>query len=369
MLLVIPLVLIVVITVADLRAPAGVHLGPALVVAPAITGSFAGPRLTGAVGVLAMAGQVIIAVFRGGITTTNHLVQIATLAVLSVLIVCFCLVREQRGRQLAQVRSVADAAQHVLLWPLPERVGPLRIACLYLAAEEEARIGGDLYAATRTQGGVRVMIGDVRGKGLPAIGEAAILLGAFREAAHQHTSLSALAAALERSIDHYEAERVESDGDEGEHFATALLLEIPDESSATQVISCGHPPPLLLTPDHSVSSMSLHPAPPLGVAPTAMEDPTLDVVSFRPGDTLLLYTDGVIEARDRDGSFYPLAERVARWTDSSPEVLLHQIRRDLLAHVGGRLGDDAALVAIHRPPTSQPGHRVGKIIHAGGSRH
>ncbi|MFH8380247.1 PP2C family protein-serine/threonine phosphatase [Kitasatospora sp. NPDC018058] len=368
-LLVIPLVLIVVITVVDLHAPADVHLGPALVIAPAITASFAGPRLTGAMAVLALAAQVIIGVFHGGLTTTNHLVQIVTLAVLSVLVVCFCLVRERRERQLAKVRSVSEAAQHVLLWPLPEQIGPLQISCLYLAAEEEARIGGDLYAATRTEDGVRVMIGDVRGKGLPAVGEAAILLGAFREAAHQHTNLPALAAALEHSISRYQAEFATPDGDVGEHFATVLLLEIPDGSSATQMISCGHPPPLLLTPDHSVSPLSLHPSPPLGVAETTAADHSPDVVAFQAGDTLLLYTDGVIEARDHDGDFYPLAERTARWTDSSPDVLLHHVRRDLLAHVGGRLDDDAALVAIHRPPTPHPGHRLGKAVHTGDSRH
>jgi len=80
----------------------------------------------------------------------NVLVQILALAVLSALMVFLCVVRERRRRQLAQVCLVAEAAQHVLLWPLPERIGPLTIACLYLAAEDEAQIGGDLYAATRS---------------------------------------------------------------------------------------------------------------------------------------------------------------------------------------------------------------------------
>jgi serine phosphatase RsbU (regulator of sigma subunit) len=113
--------------------------------------------------------------------------------------------------------------------------------------------------------------------------------------------------------------------------------------------SCGHPPPLLLTPGNAVTVPSLHPSPPLGVYGTA--EHTLDVFSFEPGDTLLLYTDGVVEARDAHGRFYPLADRVARWTDNSPETLMHHLRRDLLAHAGGRLGDDAALIALHRTVT------------------
>ncbi|MDF2255129.1 PP2C family protein-serine/threonine phosphatase [Streptantibioticus ferralitis] len=366
--LMVPLVLIVVITLADIRTPTDVHLGPALVIAPAITASFAGPRLTGLIGALALAAQVIIGVFHGGLTTTNHLVQIATLGVLSVLVVFLCAVRERRSAQLAQVRSVAEAAQHVLLWPLPELIGPLRIACLYLAAEDEAQIGGDLYAATRIDGGVRVMIGDVRGKGLAAIGEAALLLGAFREAAHQHTTLPELAAALEQSVSRYLTD-FEPEDEAGERFATTLLLEIPDDDNITRMTSCGHPPPLLLSPGSAVTVPSLHPAPPLGVGAMGPSGYSLDVFSFEPGDTLLLYTDGVVEARDPSGAFYPFVERAAQWTESNPETLLHHVRRDLLAHAGGRLDDDAALIAVHRTPTAHSAHHRGKVIHADGFRH
>lgn len=192
------------------------------------------------------------------------MVQLVTIAVLSVLVVFLSAVRERRSRQLAQVRSVAEAAQHVLLWPLPNRIGPLQVACLYLAAEDEAQIGGDLYAATRTEHGTRVMIGDVRGKGLPAIGEAALLLGAFREAAHQHTTLPTLAAGLEQSVARYLAD-FEPEDEAGERFATTLLLEIPDEDPITGLTSCGHPPPLLLRPGEAVTVI-VHPAPPLGWA-------------------------------------------------------------------------------------------------------
>ncbi|MFE9453711.1 PP2C family protein-serine/threonine phosphatase [Streptomyces sp. NPDC006739] len=357
-LLLLPVAFIVVITVVDLRTPENVHLGPALVIAPALTLSFAGPRTTAFVGALAVAAQVVIAVFHGGLGSTNHLVQIVALTVLSVLLVVYGTVRERRRAQLAQVRTVAEAAQHVLMWPLPEQIGPLRIASLYLAAEDEAQIGGDLYATTRTDDAVRVLIGDVRGKGLSAIGEAALLLGAFRESAHRHTTLPGLAGTLEQSVNRYTAD-FEPPEEVGERFATALLVEIPDRDPVTRMTSCGHPPPLLLSPGHAVSVPSLHPSPPLGVYERA--EYTLDVFSFEPGDTLLLYTDGVVEARDARGRFYPLTERVARWTDDSPEALMHHIRRDLLAHAGGRLDDDAALIALHRTPAPsqrrQRGHR------------
>ncbi|MGW1002657.1 PP2C family protein-serine/threonine phosphatase [Streptomyces sp. NPDC002520] len=352
-----PIALIVVITVVDVRTPTEIHLGPALVIAPALTPSFAGPRTTAFVGVLAVAAQTLIAFTHGGVATTNHIVQIITLVVLSAMCVVYSVVRQRRLAQLAQVRTVAEAAQHVLMWPLPEQIGPLRIASLYLAAEDEAQIGGDLYAATQYDEGIRVLIGDVRGKGLPAIGEAALLLGAFRESAHRHVELTDLAATLDQSITRYAAE-LEPAEEAGERFATVLLVEIPDHSPITLMTSCGHPPPLLLSPGNAVTVPSLHPAPPLGVHGSA--EHTLDVFSFEPGDTLLLYTDGVVEARDVHGRFYPLTDRVARWTDNSPEALMHHLRRDLLAHAGGRLGDDAALIALHRTATTDRRRRHGR---------
>ncbi|MFF9348946.1 PP2C family protein-serine/threonine phosphatase [Streptomyces sp. NPDC014734] len=369
------------ITVLDILAPEDIQLGPLLVIAPALTASFAGPVLTGAIGVLAVAAQAFIVERLGVLDTRNAFVQITALAVLTVLVVFFCLIRERRGRQLAQVRSVAEAAQHVLLWPLPERIGPLRVASLYLAAEDEALIGGDLYAATRVEGGTRMLIGDVRGKGLAAVGEAAVLLGAFREASHQQTGLPELAAALERSVSRYQDD-FETEGEAGEPFVTALLLEIPDEGRVGRMTSCGHPPPLLLGPGHSVAVPDLHPAPPLGVGGLAPTCHSVDVVAFEDGDTLLLYTDGVIEARDRDGAFYPFAERASRWTECAPDVLLHHLRHDLLAHAGGRLGDDAAVIAIRRQPVTAAAHQpVAAAAHQlvksvrpgtarpGGSRH
>ncbi|MGW3173624.1 SpoIIE family protein phosphatase, partial [Streptomyces sp. NPDC001153] len=86
------------------------------------------------------------------------------------------------------------------------------------------------------------------------------------------------------------------------------------------------------------------------------------------GDMLLLYTDGVTEARSPKGAFYPLTERAASAPTSGPEALLRHIHRDLLEHVGHEPGDDAALLAIerygahhlHRPhTTARPldGHR------------
>ncbi|MEY9843624.1 hypothetical protein ABH940_000685 [Streptacidiphilus sp. BW17] len=200
LLLLLPLALMALIAASDIVAPADIHLGPLLVVAPAITASFAGPRATAAIGALAVAALVSIGIARDAITTENLQVQIASLFAISVFIVVFVRVRERRFRELERVRSVSEAAQQVLLRPLPTRAGPLRIASAYHAATVDAHVGGDLYASARTQEGTRLVIGDVRGKGLETLGDAAVLLGAFHAAAHRQAPLPELATSLEDSV-------------------------------------------------------------------------------------------------------------------------------------------------------------------------
>ncbi|MFF1637582.1 PP2C family protein-serine/threonine phosphatase [Streptomyces sp. NPDC058246] len=345
----IPLALIVVITVVDIRSPTDVHLGPLLVIAPALTASVAGPRVTALVGALAVAAQVFVAALHGGLTTTNHVAQIIALAVLSALVVFVCQVRERRARELSRARSVAETAQLVLLRPPPRRIGPLRVAWLYLAAEDETQIGGDLFAVSRaTHASTRVIIGDVRGKGLASIGEASVLLGAFREGAHRYTTLPELAAALEVSVCRDLEDVADTEHDPGEHFITALVLDLSDHDPHGEMINCGHPPPLLLH-DHEVTVLhARHPMPPLGMCevPAAGHHP--DQFAFEAGDILLLYTDGVIEARSPAGAFYPLAERVASFPRSTPDALLRHIHADLVTHIGDQPADDAALLAIER---------------------
>ncbi|MFB7613320.1 PP2C family protein-serine/threonine phosphatase [Kitasatospora sp. NPDC056181] len=365
---VLALALILAITVVDILAPPDIHLGPLLIVAPALTASFAGARATTVIALLALAALTFIGIQRDGLYTANHETQLGAQVAVSALIVGLRVLRDRHERELAQVRSVSEAAQRVLLRPLPDRIGPLHLASVYLAAEAEAQVGGDLYAAARTATGTRLLVGDVRGKGLSSLGDAALLLGAFRAAAHLHAELPELATYLDGSVcwdlaqlgEQNRLRRAvagavpgpEGDGpatdDSSESFITAVILDIPDDGSVLRLIDCGHPPPLLLHADGITTLGARHPAPPLGLgelAPTAYE---VEVFPFVPGDRLLIYTDGVIEARDAERRFYPLTERVTAWRDDRPTALLGHLRRDLLAHVGGRLDDDAAIVVVER---------------------
>lgn len=148
-------------------------------------------------------------------------------------------VRLQREEILLQVRLVADAAQKVLLRPLPRRIENVEMESLYLAAQEQARIGGDFYEAAGTRYGVRLLIGDVRGKGLSAVGAASAVINCFREAAYDEPDLRGIIHRLETSIARHSAAFPTQD--RPEHFATALIAEIPRGGGHVRLLNCGHP--------------------------------------------------------------------------------------------------------------------------------
>ncbi|MGX4690679.1 SpoIIE family protein phosphatase [Streptomyces sp. JNUCC 63] len=354
-LLALPLGLIATIVLTDVLAPS-FPLGPSLlIVAPALTASFASTLITGAIAALAVAGMLVIGLQGGHLLggTMSFGSQLIALLVVSVIVTVFRCLRERHARELALVRTVSETTQRVVLRPLPRRIGPLRVASMYLAAQEQALLGGDLYAAIRTPTGTRLIIGDVMGKGLTAIGDAALLLGAFREAAHRQATLPDLAAYLDHSVCWHLADPTECEK-AGECFITAVILDIPDALPHLHMVSCGHPSPLRLRGRQATALHATRPAPPLGLGELTAAAYHVDTFTLEPEDLLLLHTDGVIEARDPAGVFYPLAERVVSWAPESPSALVHHLRTDLLAHVGGHLADDAAAIAVQRSPRPAP---------------
>ncbi|PJN33502.1 hypothetical protein CG747_41760 [Streptomyces sp. CB02959] len=253
-------------------------------------------------------------------------------------------VRLQRERTLFQVRLVADAAQQVVLSPMPRRFGSIEIESLYLAAAAEARIGGDFYEVVDTRYGVRLLIGDVRGKGLPAVGAAAAIVNSFREAAYSEADMVSVARRLDASSSRYNA----AFPHEGpvERFATALLAEMPHGGRHIEILNCGHPTPLLLNHGGVRTLEPTAPSPLLNLAELIGDHYTIDTFDFSPGDLLLLYTDGVTEARARDGEFFPLASWMRRQPPTPPHELLTTLHHDLLRYSKGRLDDDIAALAV-----------------------
>ncbi|NUR87372.1 MAG: serine/threonine-protein phosphatase [Nonomuraea sp.] len=319
--------------------------GPSLGFLPLLTlgptfGSVSGSvRRTALIGLTAIALCIPLASYSHVLFTWQNNVTIATIVAVTGASMLASRLRMRRERELADVRLVAETAQRVLLRPVARRAGDLRIALSYTSATAEAQIGGDLYEVVTTPYGVRLLIGDVQGKGLGAVETAAWVLGAFREAAYDEPDLTLVSERVERSLTRHLG---------GESFVTAILAEV--SAGEIALLNCGHPPPLVLRGDGvACPAQPKEEGLPLGLGPLGPPRPEPDRVRFAEGDRLLFFTDGVIEARDRAGTFYPLEERAHLLDgDADPQAALDTLRADLLEHVGGPLLDDAAMLLLVR---------------------
>lgn len=350
-----PAVVMAIVTVVDVTAGPGVGFLPLVSLGPAFAGLIGTWRRTALTGAVALLLCVGLGLYDGQLGTRRGYTAMSSVAGVTAAGVVAAVMRGRREAELASVRSIAEVAQRVLLRPVPRSAGCLRVAVSYTSAVAEARIGGDLYEVVASPYGVRVIVGDVQGKGLAAVETAAVVLGAFREAAHDAEDLSALGARLERSV----AREVN-----GEKFVTAVLAEVRGQDREVVFLNCGHPAPLLVRPYGSVefpepSSYAL----PLGLGMHGGNPPQPFRVRFVPGEQLLLYTDGVTEARDGAGHFYPLGERASLLHDPDAQGALEALREDVVRHAAGPLHDDAAMLLLrYQGNGSLAGHLMGQDV-------
>ncbi|AEW94265.1 MULTISPECIES: PP2C family protein-serine/threonine phosphatase [Streptomycetaceae] len=361
-----PLLAVMAVCVADILVGPNHFLAPLMVVAPALavaTTTWRRTLVVGAVGGLAQAVLV-----RYDATLTSHDRRIlAGMAVGYLTVVLFSAYgawwRELRSRQFQAVVSVAEAAQRALLRPPGPRVGGLRLAVRYSSAADAAQIGGDLYAVLDTPYGVRVLIGDVRGKGLDAVQTSAVVLGAFREAAYDEDELTGVARRVDASV-----ARHVPDGE----FTTALFAEFPGGEGAPagneiEMLHYGHVPGLKVAPDATVTTLEPpEPWVPLGLTRFVTGAPVPWRVPLSPDDVLVLCTDGVVEARGHaDGEFYPLAERIGPLVAGAAddlEAAVEQVSADLLEFTAGTRTDDSVLLLLARGRPAVSG--VTGVAHA-----
>ncbi|MEN3358605.1 MAG: hypothetical protein V7637_2587 [Mycobacteriales bacterium] len=236
----------------------------------------------------------------------------------------------RRELTLHRISLVAEAAQATIVRPIPSRLGSLTFATIYRSAAEEAQVGGDAYAAVAYPGGVRLLIADVRGKGLEAVGLAADVLASFREFAPGSALLVEVARHLENAI---------VPGLADEDFVTALLVDFTADEIG--LVSCGHPWPLLRR-DGAVTEIAIErPSPPLGLG----IQPRLQTHPFTFGDQLFVFTDGLVEARDRHGAYFdPISVIRDLPAGEPPRETLDRLLASLDEHAGSRLSDDLAVV-------------------------
>ncbi|MGW0737275.1 PP2C family protein-serine/threonine phosphatase [Streptomyces sp. NPDC002851] len=343
-----PGLLIVIGLVSALLTPPRFTAAPLFSAAPLIAAPFFGLAatvLTGVAATVSVLGLQLYYDTMGRPQELTELVNVVTVAALAVLI---NVVVRHRGAKLASARYIAEAAQRAVLPEPAERIGGLEVAARYEAAQADTFVGGDLYAVQDTPHGVRLIVGDVRGKGLGAVEAVAVVIGAFREAAEQEATLEAVAQRLERALAREGVRRGGLDDFEG--FTTAVLAEIPHDLEAVRLINRGHPEPLLLCADGAVRVLTPgEPALPLGMVDLGAWPDRADQAVLPGGGTLLFYTDGLSEARDEAGMFYDPAVRLEGRLFSGPAALLETLAEEVREHSGGGMTDDMALLAVTRP--------------------
>ncbi|MFD7230401.1 PP2C family protein-serine/threonine phosphatase [Streptomyces sp. NPDC059881] len=342
-----PLIAVAVDLIAEVAVRGREPVSFMLIAVPPLAAATRGPRGTALSTVVCLGLQMWMAAIRPGHFAEQHHVAVysATL-VIGIASVALSWQRERTRRHLVRAHSVAEAMQRVLLRPMPDRLGPVRAAAYYEAGEGGTLVGGDLYDVCETPFGVRAIIGDVRGKGLDAVQTVAAVLGSFRVSAHEWRSLSSLAERLELSI-----ARNSPGGDDGdpELFVTALVLEFPPEGGEVRIVDRGHPSPIVVGP---LGARRLVTAPglPLGLGALSPDGDDTTVHPLGPGEVLVVHTDGVSEARDAKGVFYPVLERLGERfggePSPDPEAVVSFVRSDTERWSAQSDNDDQAVLAL-----------------------
>jgi serine/threonine protein phosphatase PrpC len=201
--------------------------------------------------------------------------------------------------------------------------------------------GGDALDYAVDDDVLHVGVFDAMGHGLAAAGVAAFALSAYRHSRRRGCGLLETYAAMDDAVrDQFPDER----------YVTAVIAQLDLETGRLTWISAGHPPPLIIRDGRLARTLSAPPATPLGI-PLRGPRPVLAEESFEPGDLLLLYTDGLTEARHPDGQMFTVAglaefiEREAAAGQTAPETL-RRLRHAIVDRQPGQLKDDATAVLV-----------------------
>ncbi|MFD3651939.1 PP2C family protein-serine/threonine phosphatase [Streptomyces sp. NPDC058620] len=342
------------VVVLDYLTGADLQVIPLLVVAPALASVFCSVRQTVSVAVWITAVVVVSRVLMGG-TFWGLALSIGFTVLACGLGVASCVARIRHAVEIARLRTAAGALQRQILRPLPVLTDQVFAHGLYEPIEEDRLVGGDIYEVVESPHGTRVIIGDVQGKGLAAMGTGIAVLGAFREAAIREPTLTGVAGALEDAVVRHNASSAQTG--ETERFVTALVLGF-DADGRVEAVNCGHIAPRLLHHGETWVVRLRRTSVPLGMADLSSEARAAEWFDVPSGATLLVCTDGVTEARDASGAFYPLDDRLARWASRGPREVLDALSTDLEAFTGGVRRDDIAVLALRGVPVRR-GQRPG----------
>lgn len=243
----------------------------------------------------------------------------------------------KRGRSM----TLAASMQWDLLPPLTLRAGHAVVAGLLEPAYEVAGDGFD-YAVNGER--VDVAVFDGMGHGIGSTLMTTLAMGTYRHQRRERQSLATTSGVIDRAVAQQFA---------GEAFVTGLLARLDAASGQLEICCAGHPAPLLLRGRQVVGELTCPASLPWGLddqPPDGVGESTT-VVTLQPGDIVVLYTDGMVEGRNRDGREFgverlgDLLEREAA-SGRLPEEVLRRLVRTVVEHQGGMLRDDATAVLM-----------------------
>ena len=231
--------------------------------------------------------------------------------------------------------EVAKLAQRAIMRISPPEAEGVDAAVRYHSASTEANIGGDAYEALLTPFGLRVLVADARGKGMPAVLSSAVAVGAFREWAFVEEDLGGLLTRMNASVGREVAD---------EDFVTALVAEFRDD--VLRYACAGHPLPVLLR-DGKAAELPNDRVPPLSLIADECP-PVVSEQRMRKDDVVLMFSDGLADSRNERGDFFEVSQSLLRVAEHAADVeeCADGVLRELRDFVEGDLEDDVALVAL-----------------------
>ncbi len=242
----------------------------------------------------------------------------------------------ENARLYETERHIADTLQGALV-SLPDEIRGLDVAHAYRSATQLARIGGDFFDVFEiSRGTAVVIIGDVSGKGIEAATFTAMARSTIRAFVHSYDAPGAALTAANLAITAQTGEV---------RFVTAVLMIIDLATGRARVACAGHPAPILCSAngcedDHDERN------PPLGVVPEQRFTDYEIVMS--PGDLLVLFSDGLIDARRGTDSFGEEGVRTVldELGGAKPQMVVERLLARSQAHADGIATDDVAVLAI-----------------------
>jgi serine phosphatase RsbU (regulator of sigma subunit) len=247
----------------------------------------------------------------------------------------------------ARRRREMSLAAEIIFEMLPPRTFATDDITISGALEPAYEVGGDSFDYALDGSTLHFGILDAVGHGLASSLAATLAMNACRNARRAGSALFERYVTVDRVIAERFTDRT---------FVTAHLAELDTTTGVLRWVNAGHPPPLLMRNGHIVGPLECPPCPPLGLGHlTADRPPVVATQQLQPGDAVLLYTDGVVEARTAQGVDFGL-DRLGEFlhramaTGLPAAEILRRLSHAVVDHHGGILRDDAATVLVHWHP-------------------